>query len=325
MGGFDCTVMIQYDVQLRTIILLLCRHETASYLRAVNRSQSKSPVKTKRAPAKKKPVKKKKAANAPFSWKLLLAGVLLVLLSPFYYGYVVKIFSAGWRWVIDIGAAPNYRTYHSFGIPIPTNYKMHGIDVSYAQGKIDWPRVASMEEDSVRIRFAFIKATEGLLKVDPYFKRNWREAAKAGIICGAYHFFRPRKDGLWQARFFLQNVKLEKGDLPAVVDIEVLDGVSPEKMRLELSAFVKKVEEVSGVKPIIYTGISYYRDYLAGHFDGYTLWIAHYYQEELQIAKGTNWWFWQHSDIATINGINHKVDFDAFKGDSLQFQQLLVK
>lgn len=291
----------------------------------MNRSQPKSPSKPKRAPAKKKPVKKKSASKSQFSWKLLLAGVLLIVLSPLYYGYVLKMFSASWRWVADMGSSPNYRTYHSFGIPIPTNYKMHGIDVSYAQGKIDWPQVASMEEDSVRIRFAFIKATEGLLTVDPYFKRNWREAAKAGITCGAYHFFRPKKDGLWQARFFLQNVKLENGDLPAVVDIEVLDGVPPDKMRRELSAFVKKVEAVTGVKPIIYTGISFYRDYLAGHFDGYPLWIAHYYQEELQLGPGTNWWFWQHSDIATINGINHKVDFDAFKGDSLQFQQLLVK
>jgi lysozyme len=63
-----------------------------------------------------------------------------------------------------------------------------------------------MEDDSVRVGFAFIKATEGLMLVDSYFKRNWREAPKAGITCGAYHFFRPKKAGLWQARFFLQNL-----------------------------------------------------------------------------------------------------------------------
>lgn len=300
------------------------------YLRIVNRAQPKvkAPTITRRVPAKKKPVAKKKkpAGNGTKkTLRWLLAVLVLIILSPLYYGYVLKMFSSSWRWVTDMGSSPNYRTYHSFGIPIPTNYKWHGIDVSYAQGKIDWPRVAAMEEDSVRIRFAFIKATEGLLKVDPYFKRNWREAAKAGITCGAYHFFRPKKDGLWQARFFLQNVKLESGDLPAVVDIEVLDGVAPEKMRQELKAFIKKVESATGVKPIIYTGIRYYQDYLQGHFDGYPLWIAHYYQEELQLPKTTTWWFWQHSDIATINGINHVVDFDAFKGDSLDFQRLLVK
>jgi lysozyme len=282
-------------------------------------------AKSKSRPVKRPPVKKKKPVKRGASWKFLLAGVLLVILSPFYYGYVLKMFSATWRWVADVGTSPNYRHYESFGIRIPVKYKIHGIDVSYAQGKIDWAQVRAMQEDSVRIRFAFIKATEGLLTVDPYFKRNWREAAKSGIICGAYHFLRPKKDGLWQARFFLQNVKLEQGDLPAVVDIEVLDGAPPEKMRRELRAFINKVEKSTGVKPIIYTGISFYKDYLAGYFDGYPLWIAHYYQEELQLTSNTNWWFWQHSDIARINGINHVVDFNAFKGDSLDLRRLLVR
>ncbi len=274
---------------------------------------------------KKKPVRKKKVKPTKWVWQAILAGVALILLSPLYYGYVLKFFSSSWRWVADLGKSPNYRTYESFGISIPVAYKIHGIDVSYAQGKIDWHKVAAMEEDSVRIRFAFIKATEGLLTIDPYFKRNWREAAKVGIVCGAYHYFRPKKDGLWQARFFLQNVKPETGDLPAVVDVEVLDGQSPEKMRKQLKAFIKKVEEKTGTKPIIYTGNSFYKDYLAGYFDGYPLWIAHYYKEQLRVAKGTNWWFWQHSDKATINGINHVVDFDAFKGDSLDFQRLLIR
>src|SRR5690606_30109782 len=127
-----------------------------------------------------------------------------------------------------------YRTYESFDIRIPKPYTIYGIDVSYYQGKIDWPKVKAMEEDGVKVTFAFIKATEGLLSVDPYFQRNWREAPKAGIKVGAYHFFRPKKSGLWQANFFLQTVSLEKGDLPPVVDIESLDGVSPDKMRKEL-------------------------------------------------------------------------------------------
>ncbi len=274
---------------------------------------------------KPKSVKKRQHNKVSAYWKLLLAGVLLVCLSPFYYGYVVKFFSATWRWLADSVESPNYRTYHSFGIKIPVKYKLHGIDVSYAQGKIDWQRVKTMQEDSVRIRFAFIKATEGLLTVDPYFKRNWREAAKAGIVCGAYHFFRPKKDGLWQARFFLQNVRLETGDLPAVVDIEVLDGVPPEKMRQRLKEYIKKVEAVTGVRPIIYTGISFYKANLQGYFEGYPLWIAHYYQSELKLAGSTNWWFWQHSDIAKVNGIYHTVDFNAFRGDSLDFQRLLVR
>ncbi|WP_429382328.1 glycoside hydrolase family 25 protein [Mucilaginibacter sp. UYCu711] len=251
--------------------------------------------------------------------------MLLTLLSPFYYGYLVKIFSSTWQCIRDIGLTYNYRTYERFNIPIPARYSIHGIDVSYAQGKIDWQKVSSMKEKSVYLSFAFIKATEGLLTVDPYFKRNWHEASKVGIVCGPYHFFRANKNGLWQARFFLQNINIKSGDLPPVVDIEQLDGISPNRMRKELKQFLLRVEASTHVKPIIYTGLSFYSDYLSGYFNSYPLWIAHYYQKELHTDKNTNWLFWQHSDLARINGINHTVDFDSFKGDTVSFQRLLLR
>lgn len=294
-----------------------------------------SPSKIKRTVAAKPAAKPrarvtKKKKNSGFNYnnprfKTGVVIVLLVLLSPFYYGYVLNFFSSTWRWVRNIGANPHYRTYKSFAIDIPTKYSIHGIDVSYAQGKIDWKKVAAMEEDSVRIRFAFIKATEGLLTVDPYFKRNWREAPKVGIRCGAYHFFRAYKSGLWQARFFLQNVNPESGDLPCVVDVERLDNIAPAVMRKELQAFLNHVEKRTGVKPIIYTGLSFYKDYLEGAFDGYALWIAHYNRHELKAGANTNWWFWQHSETARVNGINHTVDFNVFKGDSVKFENFLIR
>ncbi|MEJ2879963.1 glycoside hydrolase family 25 protein [Pedobacter sp. GR22-6] len=256
--------------------------------------------------------------------KLLIAMLILVLLSPLYYGYVLRGFSSTWRWIRDIGEDPNYRTYSSFDIKIPKGHRIHGIDVSYYQGKIDWKRVKMMEEDDVKVDFAFIKATEGLFKVDPYFQRNWREAPKAGVVCGAYHFFRPQKSGEWQAKFFLQTVKFEAGDLPPVVDIEELNGVAASKMRIELQVFLSHIEKKTGVKPIIYTGLSFYNDYLRGYFDEYPLWVAHYHKAKLQLDKSL-WHFWQHSDKARISGINHVVDFNAFNGDSLAFDRLLIK
>ncbi|MBB5395409.1 glycoside hydrolase family 25 protein [Mucilaginibacter sp. AK015] len=277
-------------------------------------------------PVKKKNVRRKKKAKTPSRLKYYLAlAAVLLLLSPFYYGYVIKTASYTWRWIKDIGKNTDYRTYKSFGIRIPSNYQVHGIDVSYAQGKINWTKVAEMEEDGVRIRFAFIKATEGLVIADPYFKRNWKEARKAGIACGAYHFFRPRKSGLWQARFFVQNASLQKGGLPPVADVERLDGKAPAAMRKELKEFLRFVANKTGETPIIYTGISFYRDYLAGYFDEYPLWIAHYNRDRLNVSADTNWMFWQHAETGRVNGIGHKVDFDVFKGDSLAFERFIAK
>ncbi|MFD0793615.1 glycoside hydrolase family 25 protein [Mucilaginibacter litoreus] len=279
--------------------------------------------KTTSAP-RKRAVKKKKKNNYPYiKWYLIILA-FAILLSPFYYGYIFKTFSASWRWIKDIGTPPSGRVYKSFGISIPEGYSIHGIDVSYAQGKINWQKVSRMHEDSVAIKFAFIKATEGLLTVDPYFKRNWREAAKTGIYCGAYHFFRANKNGLWQARFFLQNVQIENGDLPPVVDVERLDGKSASAMRKELKDFLRYVESRTNVQPVIYTGLSFYNDYLRGFFDDYPLWIAHYNKPKLKVRSNTNWKFWQHSETGHINGIGHTVDFDVFKGDSLALKKMLI-
>lgn len=281
-------------------------------------------------PIKKKPVARKpttrktKAKQFLNGWKIAVAGLLLVLLSPFYYGYILKFASSAWFGLTHFGENKNYRTYKSFDIKIPKKHNVHGIDVSYYQGKINWQKVKAMEEDGVKVSFAFIKATEGLLLVDPYFQRNWREAPKAGIKVGAYHFFRPQRSGLWQANFFLQTAKFEVGDLPPVVDVESLDGISPEKMRTELNAFVIRVEEKTKVKPIIYSGLKFYQDNLQGFYDEYPLWVAHYYQPKLKLNDKA-WKFWQHSDKARINGINHVVDFNAFNGDSLAFSKMLIQ
>jgi lysozyme len=272
--------------------------------------------------------RKSSAGKKPMAtkWKAVAAFLfLLLLLSPFYYGYVIKTFSAGWRWFKDLGGNPNYRTYKSFHIRIPSNYKIHGIDVSSYQGRIDWQRVKTMQEDSVHIGFAFIKATEGILKVDPYFQRNWRECNKAGITCGAYQYFRPKFSGKWQADLFLQTVKLQKGNLPLVVDVERLDGMKPEKMRQELDDFIKVIILKTKITPIIYTGLTFYQENLAGFYDDCPLWISSFDHPVLTISAKTNWKFWQHSEKAKVNGIVSVVDFDLFRGDSLAFQKMLIK
>jgi lysozyme len=249
--------------------------------------------------------------------------IVLLLLSPFYYGYVLKSVVFTWRWMRQPRENLNYRVYKSYNIHMPMQYSIHGIDVSSYQGTINWKLVRAMHQDSVHVTFAFIKATEGIVQVDPFYQRNWREATKAGIICGAYHYFRPKFGGKLQARFFLQTIKEGKNTLPPVVDVEELGGMPPETMRRDLADFLSEVTEKTKRKPIIYTGLKFYADYLEGYFKDYTFWIASYNNPDLVVSTGANWKFWQHSDRAHVNGIVHGVDFDAFNGDSLAFRKLV--
>ncbi|MBC6419743.1 MAG: hypothetical protein GDA44_13755 [Prochloron sp. SP5CPC1] len=64
-----------------------------------------------------------------------------------------------------------------------------GIDVSDFDGSVNWRKVKG-----AGFSFAFAKATEGRTWKATTFPRNWRQMEGAGIIRGAYHFFRPTVD-----------------------------------------------------------------------------------------------------------------------------------
>jgi lysozyme len=127
-----------------------------------------------------------------------------------------------------------------------------------------------------------------------------------------------------QAENFINKVKLEPGDLPPVLDVEQLNGTSPVLLRTEVKKWLDIAENYYGVKPIIYTNVDFYNRNLGSEFDGYPLWVAHYYQpDEPRISRG--WIFWQHSDEGRVNGIISPVDFNVFNGDTAEFKKLLIR
>lgn len=217
-----------------------------------------------------------------------------------------------------------FTRYPEFGIAIPENCSIHGIDVSKYQDLIVWEEVKAMKVKSIQLGFSFIKATEGIGNTDPRFKRNWKKAKENKIIRGAYHFFIGSKDGKMQAENFINKVKLEKGDFPPVLDIEQLNGMTAAQLKKEAKKWLEVVENYYQVKPIIYTNVDFYNRNLGSEFDKYPLWVAHYYQShQPRISRG--WMFWQHSDEGRVNGISSRVDFNVFNGDSLDFKNLLIR
>ena len=93
-------------------------------------------------------------------WKLLIACIVASI--------AVMLFLWGYEWWMSRKA--HYTRYDEFGIEIPTNYSVHGIDVSKYQHVIDWTSVKAMSVEDVHISFAFIKATEGNVNEDKYFQ-----------------------------------------------------------------------------------------------------------------------------------------------------------
>ena len=219
---------------------------------------------------------------------------------------------------------PKFVRYPGFGIDMPVNYTIHGIDVSRHQSTIDWDDVKAMQIKNIKIGFGFIKATEGIQNVDDQFKKNWAAAKKADIPRGAYHFFIPSKSGKAQAENFIETVNLDSGDLPPVLDIEHVNGTSIPKLQLGILEWLLLVESHYHVKPIIYTNAFFYKNFLGDKFDDYPLWVAHYLVKDKPHIE-RNWIFWQHNETGQVNGINAYVDFNVFNGDSAAFKKLLIK
>src|SRR6476469_288171 len=165
--------------------------------------------------------------------------------AALFVGYIIYLWLQGGR--------GDFVTYKEFGIPIPSNYAIHGIDVSRYQERISWETVHQMEVDYIKLGFVFIKATEGTNRTDPYFQRNWKRSKDAGMVRGAYHFFIPTRDGLEQAKNFVHSVKLEHCDLPPVLDVEKTLGGAPPLLRKEVQKWCTYIEGYDGIKPILYT------------------------------------------------------------------------
>lgn len=225
---------------------------------------------------------------------------------------------------MDFFLKPAHVKYTEFGIDIPAGYTIHGIDVSRYQSVIGWDDVKNMQVKDIKIGFVFIKATEGIGKLDAQFRRNWLKVKEKEIPKGAYHFFICSESGKKQAQNFIDIVKLEKGDLPPVLDIERPNGASTITIRKEALIWLNSIEKQYNTKPVIYTNINFYNNYLSNGFEDYPFWIAHYMQpEKPRIIR--KWAFWQHSESGHVNGIRFPVDFNVFSGDSADFNNLLVK
>ncbi len=223
----------------------------------------------------------------------------------------------------SIAEKDNFVQYPGFGIELPKDYAIHGIDVSRYQNRINWSLVARMKSLDVQLQFAVMKATEGQTFVDRTFKRNWKNSREAGMIRGAYHFFRGDKDAAAQARNFISTVRLLPGDLPPVLDVESLYNTPVPEFQDKVAIWLGLVEQHYKVKPILYSNASFYNNYLHPRFEDYPLWVAHY-KERHQPRVNRNWLMWQHNEGGRVDGIQAFVDFNVFNGDSLSFRKMLI-
>jgi lysozyme len=204
----------------------------------------------------------------------------------------------------------------------PGSTKIYGIDVSYWQGTINWSQVRAAGK-----QFAIVRVSDGIGFEDPKFTTNWKGAKAAGLVVGAYQFFRPAQDVNRQADLMvskLQSVGFGAGDIPPVIDVEVTDGVSDATIAARVNQWLQRVQAKTGRLPSLYTS--------PGYWSGLGnpkpsplpyLWVAHWGASCPLLPP--NWGrlrFWQYSSSGRVAGISGDVDLNLYNGSLAELKGL---
>ncbi len=187
-----------------------------------------------------------------------------------------------------------------------------GIDVSYAQGEIDWKRVADAGVD-----FAIIRAGRGragstnTMKEDDYFRRNISEAQKYGIDVGVYFYSYATSvsEAKEEARFLVEIIDGYQIQYPVILDMEeeFQSGIGTKKLTNMIEAFFEVLIEEKYF-PMFYS----YKSWLEQNLDmtildKYAIWLA---QVGDTVTYEGGYYIWQYSFKGQVSGIDGDVDLD---------------
>ena len=197
-----------------------------------------------------------------------------------------------------------------------------GVDVASWQhpggAAINWREVSASGH-----RFAFVKATEGIGYVNPFFVADSKQAQNAGMLIGSYHMARPNSSATAQAAEYAAALATQpQPSLPPVLDIEYAENLGPAQLSAWVREFVTEIERLTGRKPIIYTYRYFWQENMANtsEFSDYPLWLAAYENRPPSDIPGgwNHMTFWQRADNGVVPGMVTVSDINLFNGSEQQ-------
>ena len=187
--------------------------------------------------------------------------------------------------------------YHNDILAELAGYKVHGLDISHHQEKVNWTLVDK------KYKFIILKATEGQNFLDTDFLYNWNNARLNGFVVGAYHFFVMTSSGEAQADFYISKVPDSEKTLPPIIDLEISTKKYKKPDVIEhLRVMVEKLEKHYKKRVIFYVNYNTYNAYIKGEFPENKIWITDY-KYFPKIEEDNRWIIWQVSRRGRIEGI----------------------
>lgn len=174
---------------------------------------------------------------------------------------------------------------------------LKGCDVSSWQYTGDW--------DADEFDFVIAKASEGVSVRDSQMEAHYKKASANGLLTGFYHYARPEYNtAAEEAEYFVSIVRPYVGKSILALDYE------GEALKYGASwalRWLKKVEELTGVKPVIYLQGSAVDKYKSICDADYGLWVAHWGVSSPRVGSWQTWALWQYR--------GDPLDLDYFNGD----------
>ena len=171
------------------------------------------------------------------------------------------------------------------------------IDISKWNGYVDFDAVKDVGIEYVIIQCGYGMASN---QKDPYFERNYRNAKRAGLKIGVYHYSYATTEAeiIKEAKLCLSWLKGKTLDLPVYIDMEEdhLTYLGKNTLTKMAKAFCKYIEN-KGYYAGVYANANWFRNYL--DYDeirkSYSVWLAQYSNE-----KDFDCDIWQYSDSGRI-------------------------
>ena len=228
------------------------------------------------------------------------------------YQYTHLDVRTGYRWLGDETKGNGTVTddfYKYFGIEKSdpeTKNLLKGIDVSYAQGVIDWEKVKA----SGLVDFAILRAGYGreTSQVDTQFERNYAACKRLGIPVGVYwySYATTAAEAEQEAKVCLQTIREKQFEYPVAFDIEEARSL-PQADAL-CTAFCNALEK-QGYYAAIYTFKSALENNISAAIKSrYDIFLSHVGVQQTSYAGAYG--LWQYSWTGRILGISGDVDLD---------------
>ena len=186
-----------------------------------------------------------------------------------------------------------------------------GIDVSKWQGAIDFSKIKKAGAEFVIIRVGHQNGIGGEYVLDPYFKRNIKEAIDNDLEVGIYFYSYAdsKKEAQKQAEWVIKQIKDYDITLPVAFDFESFTSFNSMNLSLyqlnEVAEAYFSALEDKGYDTMLYGSKNYLN--AVWKYNTNKVWLAHY-TDKTDYDK--DYIMWQLCQDGVIDGINGFVDID---------------